>query len=435
MNLKKLLKYLLIFTIFSYIFITHLPIVIKAKTSSEWYDSGEFRETTYYRTHMRWKDTYQVISNVNISVSMDEAILYNPTIERIDGAYSPSMEESVIYHINIPQEGLYYLLLEYIYNCDYTSSPTIDLLINGESQYNEMENLSLDVTWDAIPRTGEDLYNRYGDELLPYSKPSEKMYCSYLSDTFNDSTIPYLVLLKKGDNEIKIKSHQDNLLLYTLIVKGKEELKSYEEYLKEFNDNKPSTHIQIEAEKFSTKNDIEIKSSYYKSYKMSPSAYKTKVLNMLDGGSTSRSGALVTYKFNIEEEGLYNLAFKYKQNTLNGLAVGRTIYIDGKVPFKEMEDYLFPSNKKWSNYILNDGKNNYYFYLSKGEHTLSLESTANHIIDDLDKLYQVMDSVNSIGITINTITGSSSNTQISWKITNYLPNISEDLIANAEILE
>ena len=435
MNLKKLLKYLLIFIILLFIFITHLPIVVNAKTSSEWYDSGEFRNSTYYRTYVRWKDTYQVISNVKQEIKVDDVIDYNNTILHINDFYSPSMEESVIYHANVASEGLYYLLLDYKYDCTYTSSPTIDLYINGEAQYNEMENLALDVSWNSVARDEDDLYNRYGDELLPYSESSDEVYHKYISDAFNDSTTPYLVLLKSGDNEIKIVSHQDNLLIGNLTIEGKKELISYDDYLKQYNGNKPSTIIQIEGENFTSKNDIEIKSSYYKSYKMSPSAYKTKVLNMLDGGSVSRSGSTVTYTFECEEEGLYSLAFKYKQNSLNGLAVGKTFYLDGEIPFKEMEDYLFPSNKKWSNYILNDGKNDYLFYLSKGIHTLSIESTANHIIDDLDKLYDVMDSVNSIGITINTITGSSSNTQITWKITNYLPNISEDLIAKAEVLE
>jgi len=167
---------------------------------------------------------------------------------------------------------------------------------------------------------------------------------------------------------------------------------------------------------------------------MTPSSYKSKILNMLDGTSMSRAGTKVNYEFEAEEDGLYQISFKYKQSQIAGLAVGKNIYIDGVIPFEEFSDYLFPYQKKWANYTLNIDGTPLEVYLTKGIHSISFESTSKHVSETIDVLYSIMDSINSIGITINTITGSSSNTAITWKITDYLPNLSADLIALSDEL-
>ena len=161
---------------------------------------------------------------------------------------------------------------------------------------------------------------------------------------------------------------------------------------------------------------------------ISPSAYKTKVLNILDGNSTSRGGTVVTYQFPIEESGFYQLSLKIKQNTLADLSVARNIYIDGSIPFKELKGYLFPSTKKWVNHTLG-GDEPYLIYLYKGIHTLALETVTYHITDIIDRLYYCMDEINRLGLTIKSITGNSQNTQIDWNIEKYLPSLKGDLLA------
>ena len=426
------------------LFVAYLPLpMAHANTSSEWYDSGEFREFTYFRTYQNWlKDGYQEVGNVNISVTTDSQTALNTTIEQQNDedyghlVYLPKEMENVIYQVNVEKTGLYYLTLDYKYNIEFSANPTVDLFINDVCQYNEMAQLNLDVLWNSVERDEANKYNRYGDELVPYSNPYNVWYHNYLSDAFSESTRPFVVLLQSGSNEIRLQVHETGLSLGNITVESYNNIQSYQEYLNKYQSSaKPNQTIIVQGEDIYQKNDIEIKPSYYKSYKMTPNSYKTQVLNMLDGDSSSRSSSFVSYQFEVAEAGLYELSFKYKQTDLAGLAVGKNIYIDGEIPFQEMEDYLFPYTKKWTNYTLNDGNNNYLFYLEKGVHTLGIESTSMHVVNILDELYSVMDSINSIGITINTITGSSANTQITWKITDYLPNLAEDLNKCADILE
>ena len=54
-----------------------------------------------------------------------------------------------------------------------------------------------------------------------------------------------------------------------------------------------------------------------------------------------RSGMVVDYQFDIQTDGLYKINLKYLQRDMVGMRSARRISIDGEVPFKELEKYLF----------------------------------------------------------------------------------------------
>jgi ABC-type glycerol-3-phosphate transport system substrate-binding protein len=193
--------------------------------------------------------------------------------------------------------------------------------------------------------------------------------------------------------------------------------------------------ISIEGQDIQTKNDIEIKPSYFKGPSMSPSSYKTNVLNILDGSSMVRSGMSVDYQFEVETAGLYQISFKYLQRTMVGMSSARRISINGEVPFNELNVYLFPYVDKWTNHTLGSDEGAYWFYLDSGIHTLSMEVTRAHLTNDIDRLATVMDGLNSLGFAISQITGNSNDPLIDWDILRYLPNIQETLIGYADTLD
>lgn len=439
MKKVTILSKIFVTALFIFLFLAYLPVpYVYAKTGSEWYDSGEFRGTTYYRVQKDWLNYYQEISNVETIIKVSDMKDSNSSIECLNNeeyasdVFNTKLQDQVLYSVNVEKTGLYYLVLDYKYDTEFSNNPTISVKINDKYQYNEAEEINLDVSWTNSERDEADKYNRYGDELLPYTVPINKWYHGYISDAFSELEKPNMFLLTEGVNNILIEVQVENLILGNLTVTSYNDEVNYSEYISSYKEcEKVQDKITIQAENISLKNDIEVKGAYYKSYKMTPASYKSQVLNMLSGGSSQRNGVEVGYTFNVEKTGLYNISFKYKQNTLAGLAVGKKIKIDGVVPFTELNDYLFPYQKKWTNYTLNNNGENYYFYLEKGTHTISLESTTSHVINEINDLYDIMDSINNIGITINTITGSSSNTQITWKIEDYLPTISSDLMMHS----
>ncbi|MDD5604069.1 MAG: extracellular solute-binding protein, partial [Eubacteriales bacterium] len=124
---------------------------------------------------------------------------------------------------------------------------------------------------------------------------------------------------------------------------------------------------------------------------------------------------IIEWTFEVENEGMYNIALKYFPVEGKGSSIEREIYIDNEIPFNEARSLVF--NRVWTNgdAILSDSRGNEYrpqqieaprwrevpltagngfiidafrFYLSEGEHTLMLNSIKEPMAIEYLKLYQ-----------------------------------------------
>lgn len=416
-------------------------IYVNTMEPANWYDASSFRNNTYERVLSNWENEYDIITSANYQITPEQMLDENNHLEYDDDldyglVLKPKSGEKLTLKVNLEAEGLYHLGLDYFYQSSFTKGPKIAVLINGSYLFNELSELELEVSWKTITRTINNRYNRYGDELLPLSEPILTWHKAYLEDPTSSYKEPYYLLFNKGENEVEITFLDDDITIGNLYLGSIEPVCSYQEYfdLTKGKVIKGDQHIIIEAERYQEKNDIEVKASYYKGVKMNPNNYKTTVLNMLDGQSMSRGGTKVSYEFTVNETGYYQLALKYKQNALNGLAVAKNIYLDGEIPFSEMQGYLFFSTNNWVNHFLGN-EEPYYFFLTTGKHQLTIESTSTHVTKIIDDLYQVMDQINGLGLIIKSITGNSNNSQIDWNIIKYLPDLSKNLNNLANILD
>lgn len=395
---------------------------------------GSFRKTAYYNTYNTWKQSYKIVDlkeELSFQINEETKInnpLINFTVEDSISIAEINKDESISMVINVPTTGLYELGLSFKASHNFTNSPNVGIKINGETPFNEISDIALEVSWSLQERAEEKKYNRYGNELLPYSVSENIWYKHYFNDVNSRYVNPYKVLLNEGNNTITITNYSTKILIKELHLNNIKEKDSYEDYLKIYsNESIVNELITINAEDIKNKNDIEIKAGHYKDPSMSPAAYKNTVLNILDGSSTSRGGAKATYQFNVKKNGLYRISFKYLQNSLNGLTTSKAIYIDGIIPFKEFEVYQFPETDKWTNHTLNYQNKPYYIYLSEGSHTLGIETTTAHYNAYIEELYMIMDEINNLGLTITSYTASSSNQYTDWNILELIPSLVDDL--------
>ena len=92
----------------------------------------------------------------------------------------------------------------------------------------------------------------------------------------------------------------------------------------------------------------------------------------------------IEYDIDIQNDGLYALKMRTRQNTKVGMSALRDIYIDGALPFKEAEGFVFPYNSGWK--ITTFGKSEeepYYIYLAKGKHTVRFVATLDRFSETL----------------------------------------------------
>ncbi len=430
-TISLLLVFMFIFTL------SFFSFAVKAESDDEsWIiDLGKFRESTYIRTLASWEKEYQKYQGPEKHYNMaDEPSLSAFYDEEKEAVLVDS--EGISFDVNVLNGGLYHFSLNFIILDNFTTSPTIKLLINDEIEYNELSSLNLPVLWELIEREEENKYNRYGNELLPYTTSKTGEYNELIYDPEARFFEPLWIKLEDGINKITILANNYDFYLKGIALSGTKEVKSYEEYYQSYKDeSKVDNKIEINGYDFSEKNDIEIKAGYYKGAQMQKASYKTDVLNVLNGSSISRSGSKVNYQFYVEESGLYNLSLKYLQQNKIGMSSSYSIYLDGEVPFKEMQGYMFSYTKKWQNETLNNNGTPYLFYLEKGDHVLSLESSIANLIPFIDELYEIMDEINSLGLAVSQITGRSKDTLIDWDLTKYMPNIKERLLKLADRLD
>ena len=96
-------------------------------------------------------------------------------------------------------------------------------------------------------------------------------------------------------------------------------------------------------------------------YPLSPSA---QLFNVVGETGYSAVGQWAAYKFTVNESGMYNLAARYKQETLQGMFACRTIKLAGgeyglsdgspTVPFSEAQNVRFSYSKEWQSEALGD---------------------------------------------------------------------------------
>ncbi len=405
------------------------------------FDISSFRNNTYSRKINEWLETYDYANQSETSFSlalfeelndvdiMDD-LTYGGKVARLE------QNSELVFTIDIQDSALYEIGFDFYMPEEFFTIPAIQLTVNDEVLFNELSELPLDVIWESVPLAEEQRFNRYGNELLPKSAAVSMWSTFYLNDFYNLHAGNYQILLEAGVNTFKIKALNLPLTIGDIYLKSKGILGNYEDYQSslhyEFNTN--DQMVVIQGEDFLYKNDLEIKSSYYKESAMTPYTYKHTVLNQLDGSSMSRGGTKVTYEFVVEEAGYYNIAFKALHDKNLGVAAGKNIYIDGVMPFSQLSNYLFESSRKWNYEVLGE-EEPYWFYFTEGVHSLTIESTVNQYLEYIDELNVIMDEISSISLMVKTITGGNNSDTVDWDILKYIPDLVLRLNYYADRLE
>lgn len=398
------------------------------------YNEGYELYNNYYSVNKLW-------NSQNIYNGKD--LLIVPATDIVGGTLLPENEsygygkpvvkleadDTISMTVSVQSSGLYSLYLDYYLLSNTRTNPTVQILVNDETQYTEMNNIELKTNWLVEDELKVD---RYGDQLAPKSfVASEWMKEEGLIDPNYFFMEPLKVHLQKGDNTITFHLKEGELLLGQVKIQNKQNnLIHYDDYVKKYSLQPIHSLITLEAENYTYKSRQSITAKYRRDSSAYPYSYKQKVLNVLDGDTFSQTGDRITYRFTVEETGLYQIALKY-YHTNRDLPSYRRILIDGEVLFKELTHYPFSKTSRWKNEVLGDGTNHFQFYLTKGEHTLTLLIDHELVRDIYHELLEINQMIDEITTDITRLTGGLSDKDRDWQITRYLT----DLVERLEIID
>lgn len=332
------------------------------------------------------------------------------------------------YSLDIKQAGLYCLQLHYLPLGKAMSDFVISLSVNGNQDYQELGSISLPLFWQSQP--GDFPRDSYGDQAAPGQVRVEGWRVQLLNSRLRSTEEPLLVYLASGRNTLAITNlSNDGLVVGALqAVPPQRKLPSYASYLDSFAFAAPANAlIRLEAEHYLEKNDAEAVFEALDNPALHPHSVGSKLLNTLSWG---KDGSEITWQFDVETEGSYQLAFHYR-NDKPEFAAFHSILIDGQLPFAECRSYAFPVTQgNWTNETLksSDGQA-YRFYLTKGSHSLTLRMEKAPLMQAWRYARLISAHVMRFSLQVTELAGSQIDRSRTWRMTRYIPEIADYLAA------
>ena len=163
-----------------------------------------------------------------IDTDMDVEIL-----ENFEGSPGKSLKTDemgyVTWEVDVPQEGLYNLYIEYFPIEGRSASIEREVWINGESPFNDAKHITFTRVWVNAEEVRRD--NRDND-IRPRQVEQPRWQSSYFNDFMGYYNDPYLFYFNKGKNTLKLVSVKEPMVIRTLKLTQYRTVPSYKRDLR-----------------------------------------------------------------------------------------------------------------------------------------------------------------------------------------------------------
>lgn len=370
-------------------------------------------------------DTY--IKTYNETSSIDNEILLDQNVTIKEG-------EDYTFSVKVP-ECLTSIKMIYKINSDNSGDASCSITINGNRPFREANEFVLKRNWMSGENTGDDRGNEYTVPLIE----SEEWQTVKLSDSTGFHTEPFKFYFKDGKNKITFTATKGNVELKSIILFPYEASETYEQLSENYsslsdNDIVP---ITLEAEKPYLRTNASITELCDRNSPVTTPVFGGKqVWNSIGGSGWSRVGESVSWKIKVDKSGYYTLSFRFKNNFVSGLSTYRKLLIDGEIPFAEMESVAFKYDTGWQSKKLSDDDGNpYLYYLTQGEHLLTLEVTLGEQAKALNVAQKSLSRLNEAYRKILMVTGATPDKYRDYQIEKNLPDVLEIFKEQKQVLE
>ena len=464
-----------------------------AKDSKDCLDSAEANKSAWEGFGDNWNNT-----------------VYLPTTNE-DGTKAGSASWN--FKLSEAQTGLYYLQIEYYspqiteskYGKSSVSAIERKLKIDGKVPFDEASSLTFDKHWiydnisvetmDADPSDKEGTYVVYEDgtkknhkkdgyyKYVTVVKDGKKTITTYKisQDIIGNSMTPnikedsvwstyickdttgyydgYFTFLFDEDKEytITLEAEREPMIIKSIklvpATDSAASIPTYEEYLKKHSDkpNASGDILFIQAEFPDSVSDSSVApANNNSSAANSPISSSAQIFNVIGETGFSAVGQWAAYKFTVNESGMYNLAMRYKQETLQGMFACRTIKLAGgeygiggtpTAPYAEAQKARFDYNKDWQSenigYYTEDAngnavKHDFSFYFEEGvEYTLYVECSLGDLKSYIERAEISLNNINECYLKILQRTGSDPDENTDYKFKETMPEVLVTLLNEA----
>ena len=319
-------------------------------------------------------------------------------------------DESVLtWKVNVPQAGLYNIRLDYLT----TESRGIDiereLEINGAVPFEGASTLCFSRLWTDA---GEIRKDNQGNDIRPTQVERFDKQSVCFRDDMGYQTEPYAFYFNEGENEVTLRAVNEPVILCGLTLTPPAKFDTYAEYsaaqpADPASETARNYSVTIQGENASLRSEPSLFARYDRSSAQTvPYSVTNTILNFIGGDAWTNPGEWIQWDFDVPEDGYYNISVKARQMYQRGALSARTVYIDGVVPFEELEAVTFGYRNDWEMRTLGDKDGNpFRFWLTKGSHTIRMEVTLGEMGPILKNVEDSIFRLNQIYRKILVLTG------------------------------
>jgi len=387
---------------------------------------GLMLEGTYTGYQNEHKDAAMPQQSVEIDVlSYKEAT----GVETYEGnALYTEIGSNVTWEVDVPESGFYNLYMEYLTVESRGVPAERTLKINGEIPFDDAANITFGRIWTD---KSEPIVDNQGNQIRPMQVEIYDWQSVYFKDGMGYEIEPYRFYFEKGKNTITLEGVNEPMIIRTFTLAAVEETASYEEY--HAQGGAPATGegltyvAKIEGEDSVRRSESSLYAKYDKaSANTSPYSVTTTILNYVGGDTWKAAGQWIEWEFTVPEDGYYNIMVKARQNYARGNVSCRSLYIDGEIPFVDMQEVFFDFSNDWNSLTLADEDGTpFEFYLTEGTHTIRLEATLGGLGTILSQLSESSYRLNQMYRKILVYTGASPDKYRDYHIESVYPEIIE----------
>ena len=366
--------------------------------------SGIGRSNTYDAYVAGYADDPRVTE----SVAVDMAAFEGNGEVRAEGIFTP--DDSVItWKVQVPQAGLYNIRLDYLTTASRGVDIERELLINGELPFAGASTLCFSRLWKDATEVRKD---NQGNDIRPSQMEVFAPQSAFCRDDMGYQTEPYSFYFREGENTLTLRAVNEPFILQGITLEPPVNYASYADY----SASQPETAMTetgltysqtVQGENSSLRSAPSLYARYDRSSSQTvPYSVTKTVLNYIGGDPWTNPGEWIQWDFEVPEDGYYNITIKARQMYQRGALSGRTVYIDGEVPFVDLETVTFFYNTSWDMKTLSDkdGKP-LRFYLTAGKHTLRMEVTLGEMGSVLKEVEDSIYRLNQIYRKLLVLTG------------------------------
>ncbi|BBH18657.1 ABC transporter substrate-binding protein [Paenibacillus baekrokdamisoli] len=358
--------------------------------------------------------------------------------EGVDKALKLSNDNGwVEWTVNIPETGLYEMALRY-YPLEGMGRPIeLGLAMDGVTPFTEARSMLFQRIWKDDGAIKQD---SQGNDYSPGQIEAP----AWIEQDFRDAEGlykgPFQFHFTKGTHTIRLNSIREPVVLDALKIYKKAAIPTYADVHKQYRERgyqeAAGEIIKLQAEKSYLKSDQTLRPAYDRSSPLTEPMDIAKIrLNIIGQQNWSFPGQWIKWKFEVPEDGLYKLGFKYQQSYIRGFFTNRSLYIDGKIPFQEAAAIQFPYGSDWTLKVPGDDEGEpYLFYLTKGTHELAMEVVLGEITTTIRHLEQVVYDLNEMYRKMLMITSTQPDIYRDYALDKEIPGLLETLRRNSTLL-